>query len=83
MSTHKQGGKAAQHVRPAGKRLGVKVSDGQTVTAGSVLVRQRGTKTTAGSNVKVGRDHTLFSVADGIVKFSRRLGRKVVSVVEK
>jgi len=80
MSTHKQGGKAAQHVRPSGKRLGVKVGDGQHVTAGSILIRQRGTKVNAGKNVKVGRDHTLFTVAEGVVKFGKKLGKKIVSV---
>jgi large subunit ribosomal protein L27 len=83
MSTHKQGGKAAQHVRPSGKRLGVKVGDGQKVTVGSILIRQRGTKVAAGKNVKVGRDHTLFAISEGIVKFGKKLGKKIVSVTEK
>lgn len=81
MSTHKASGKAVQHKRPAGKRLGVKVADGQKVTSGSVLVRQRGTTFRAGKNVSVGRDHSLFSLVDGAVKFGQKLGRKVVSVV--
>jgi large subunit ribosomal protein L27 len=80
MSTHKQGGKAAQHVRPSGKRLGVKVGDGQHVTAGSILIRQRGTKVNAGKNVRVGRDHTLFTVVEGVVKFGKKLGKKIISV---
>ena len=83
MSTHKQGGKAAQHVRPSGKRLGVKVGDGQKVTTGSILLRQRGTKVKAGKNVKIGRDHTLFAVSEGVTKFGKKLGRKIISVVEK
>lgn len=63
------------------KRLGVKRADGQFVPAGSILVRQRGTKIHAGSNVGVGRDHTLFAVADGKVKFERMdKTRKKVSV---
>lgn len=81
MSTHKAAGKARQHVSPAGKRLGVKSSNGQKVNAGEVLIRQRGTKFTAGKNVKVGRDHTLYSVIDGVVKYSTKLGKKVVSVL--
>lgn len=82
MSTHKAaGGKASQHVSPAGKRLGAKVSSGQKVTKGSILMRQRGTKFGTGKNVKSGRDHTLYSMVDGVVKFSQKLGRKVVSVV--
>jgi large subunit ribosomal protein L27 len=83
MSTHKAGGKASQHVSPAGKRLGVKVSDGEKVVAGSILVRQNGTKLTAGKNVKVGRDHSLFAAVAGVAKFGQKLGRKVVSVVIK
>lgn len=81
MAHKKQGGKARQHVRPAGKRLGVKVADGQKVGTGMVLARQRGTKLRAGKNVQVGRDHTLFAVAAGVVKFGQKLGRKIVSVV--
>jgi large subunit ribosomal protein L27 len=54
------------------KRLGVKRFDGQFVPAGSVLVRQRGTKVMPGKNVGLGRDHTLFALADGIVDFARR-----------
>jgi large subunit ribosomal protein L27 len=53
----------------AGKRLGVKRSDGQVVRAGTILVRQRGTPVKAGLNVGVGRDHTLFALVDGSVKF--------------
>lgn len=82
MSTHKAaGGKASQHVRPAGKRLGVKVFGGEKVGAGEVLVRQRGTNFNSGAGVKAGRDHTLYSVADGMVKFSRKLGKRVISVI--
>ena len=68
----------------AGRRLGAKVSDGQTVTAGSIIYRQRGTKIYPGNNVGMGKDHTLFAKIDGIVKFER-LGRdkKKVSVYAK
>ncbi len=84
MSTHKAaGGKASQHIRPAGKRLGAKVSGGQKVTKGQVLVRQRGAKLGKGAGVKLGRDHTLYSVLDGVVKFGLKLGKRVVSVVTK
>lgn len=51
------------------KRLGVKAYSGQHVTAGSIIVRQRGTKINAGVNVGVGKDHTLFALIDGVVKF--------------
>ena len=81
MAHKKQGGKARQHTRPAGKRLGVKVTDGQKVAPGMILTRQRGTKLKAGKNVNVGRDHTLFAISAGVVKFGQKLGRKIVSVV--
>lgn len=63
------------------KRLGVKRADGQTVSAGSILVRQRGTKIYPGTNVGIGGDDTLFAKVEGVVKFER-LGRdrKQVSV---
>ena len=67
----------------AGRRLGAKVSDGEFVTAGSIIYRQRGTKIYPGTNVGMGKDHTLFAKIDGIVRFER-LGRdkKKVSVYE-
>ncbi|MCM1053567.1 MAG: 50S ribosomal protein L27 [Ruminococcus sp.] len=66
-----------------GRRLGAKRADGQTVTAGSILYRQRGTKIYPGNNVGMGKDHTLFAKIDGVVRFER-LGRdkKKVSVYE-
>ena len=65
------------------KRLGAKVSDGQTVTAGSILYRQRGTKIFAGNNVGMGTDHTLFAKIDGVVKFERKgKDKKQASVYE-
>lgn len=68
----------------AGRRLGAKASDGQFVTAGSIIYRQRGTKIYPGTNVGIGKDHTLFAKIDGVVKFER-LGRdkKKASVYEK
>jgi large subunit ribosomal protein L27 len=65
------------------KRLGVKKFGGQSVLAGNILVRQRGTKFHAGNNVGMGRDHTLFATADGSVKFEVRGPRKrrTISVV--
>lgn len=84
MSTHKAaGGKASQHVRPVGKRLEAKVSAGTKVKSGSVLVRQRGAKFGRGQGVKMGRDYTLYSVVEGIVKFGTKLGKRIVSVVSK
>jgi large subunit ribosomal protein L27 len=65
------------------KRLGVKKFGGQSVIAGNIIVRQRGTKFHAGDNVGMGRDHTLFATADGEVKFEVRGPRKrrTVSIV--
>ena len=67
----------------AGRRLGAKAADGQVVSAGSILYRQRGTKIYPGVNVGMGKDHTLFATISGVVKFER-LGRdkKRVSVYE-
>lgn len=66
------------------KRLGLKVGDGELVTAGSILVRQRGTKLHPGENVKLGGDDTLFAMIDGTVKFERKdKTRKQVSVYPK
>lgn len=81
MAKKKAGGKASQHVSPKGKRLGVKVNDGEKVSPGEILVRQRGTKIKAGPGVKVGRDFTLYAVAEGAVKFGKKLGKKIVSVI--
>lgn len=81
MSTHKAaGGKASQHVRPQGKRLGAKVSAGQKVIAGSVLVRQRGKTFTKGVGVRLGRDHTAYAALSGVVKFGKKQGKRTVSV---
>ncbi len=80
MSKKKQGGKLVQQKRTQPKYLGVKVHDGEIVTSGSIIVRQRGTKILAGDGVRVGRDHTLFAKIAGRVKYKTRLGRKVVSV---
>jgi len=62
-----------------GQRLGVKIFSGQTVTAGSILVRQRGTKIFPGQNVKLGRDHTLFSLVNGVVQY-QKAGQRVAVV---
>lgn len=82
MSTHKAGGKASQHVSPAGKRLGIKLSDGQKVSPGMVIIRQRGTKMGLGKGVAVGRDHTIYAILKGMVKFGTRKCKKIVSVRE-
>jgi len=70
---HKKGQGSSRNGRDSrAKRLGPKVGDGQAVTAGSILVRQRGTRFKAGDNVKRGGDDTLFATADGTVKFLDR-----------
>ena len=78
---HKGQGSTSNGRDSAGRRLGAKASDGEFVTAGSILYRQRGTKVMPGVNVKRGKDDTLFTTIDGIVKFER-VGRdkKQVSV---
>lgn len=78
----KKGGGSTQNGRDShSKRLGVKTGDGQVVTGGSILYRQRGTKIYPGNNVGRGGDDTLFAKIDGIVKFERRgRDKKQVSV---
>ena len=67
---HKKAGGSSKNGRDSqSKRLGVKLFGGQAVRAGNILVRQRGTKYHAGTNVGLGRDHTLFATADGYVKY--------------
>jgi large subunit ribosomal protein L27 len=79
---HKKAGGSSKNGRDsAGKRLGVKRFAGQQVTAGSILVRQRGTTIHPGVNVGCGKDYTLFALVDGVVKFERKgKDRKKVSV---
>lgn len=67
---HKKGVGSSRNGRDsAGQRLGLKVGDGQTVRAGTILVRQRGTQMRPGDNVGLGRDHTLFALVDGTVQY--------------
>jgi large subunit ribosomal protein L27 len=79
---HKKGGGSSRNGRDSkSKRLGVKRFDGENVSSGSILVRQRGTKIRPGNNVGLGRDYTLFATIDGYVKFETvRDKRKQVSV---
>jgi large subunit ribosomal protein L27 len=80
---HKKGMGSSRNGRDSpGQRLGVKRGDGQQVLAGAVLVRQRGTPIKPGRNVGLGRDHTLFALVDGRVKFERASKlRKRVSII--
>ena len=81
MSKTKGGGSTRNGRDSESKRLGVKVFDGGQVTAGSIIVRQRGSKIHPGQNVKKGGDDTLFATAEGKVKFGFRKGRKLVDVL--
>ncbi len=81
---HKKAGGSTRNGRDSdSKRLGVKVFGGQAARAGNIIVRQRGTHFHPGSNVGIGRDHTLFALIDGAVRFDRKgpLERRFVSVV--
>lgn len=80
---HKKAGGSSRNGRDsAGRRLGVKRSDGQEVRAGNIIIRQRGTKFKAGENIGVGKDHTLFALASGIVTFKRKADNRVyISIV--
>ena len=80
MAHKKSGGSSRNGRDSAGRRLGVKKFGGEAINAGSIIVRQRGTKFHPGKNVGIGGDDTLFSLVDGAVKFGERKGRKVVDV---
>jgi large subunit ribosomal protein L27 len=81
MSKTKGGGSTRNGRDSAAQRLGVKLFDGQRATAGSIIVRQRGTRFHPGENVGRGGDDTLFATADGLVKFGSRKGRRLVDVL--
>jgi large subunit ribosomal protein L27 len=79
---HKKAGGSSRNGRDsAGRRLGVKKFGNESVAAGNIIIRQRGTKWHAGANVGMGKDHTLFALTDGKVAFAQRLGRAFVTVV--
>ena len=79
---HKKAGGSSRNGRDsAGRRLGVKCYAGEVVPAGAIIVRQRGTCFFPGDCVGMGKDHTLFSLVDGKVAFSRSRGKKLVGVV--
>ncbi len=81
MSKTKGGGSTRNGRDSNAQRLGVKVFDGTQVTAGSIIMRQRGTKFHPGRNVGKGGDDTLFATSDGKVKFGFRKGRKLVDII--
>jgi large subunit ribosomal protein L27 len=88
---HRKAGGSADNLRDSNAQyLGLKKNDNQPITTGQVIIRQRGTKYMAGENVKVGKDHTLFAMTDGRVKFTdkrkvsfngKTTTRKLVSVI--
>ena len=79
---HKKGASSSRNGRDSQAHyLGVKKFGGEAVVAGNIIVRQRGTKFHAGQNVALGKDHTLYALVDGNVKFGIRRDRKVVDVV--
>jgi large subunit ribosomal protein L27 len=80
---HKKAGGSSRNGRDsAGRRLGLKMFGGESVVAGNIIARQRGTKWHPGNNVGLGKDHTLFALIDGKVQFNTKAkGRKVVSVL--
>ncbi|MCX7379642.1 MAG: 50S ribosomal protein L27 [Alphaproteobacteria bacterium] len=80
---HKKAGGSSRNGRDTeGRRLGLKKSGGQAVIAGNIIVRQRGTKVKPGTNVGLGKDHTLFALVDGRVKFQTRADNRVHCSVE-
>ena len=81
MATKKAGGSSRNGRDSAGRRLGVKKYGGQEVISGNIIVRQRGTKFHPGSNVGIGKDHTIFAIKDGKVAFKKTRTRTFISVV--
>ena len=82
MATKKAGGSSRNGRDSAGRRLGVKIYGGQRVVPGNIIVRQRGTRIHPGDQVSMGRDHTIFSLIKGKVKFkTSKLNRTFVSVI--
>ncbi|MCK4879693.1 MAG: 50S ribosomal protein L27 [Bacteroidales bacterium] len=81
---HKKGAGSSRNGRESeSKRLGVKLYGGQIVRAGNILVRQRGTVHHPGSNVGMGKDHTLFAMTDGMVKFTKKRDNKSYVSIEQ
>ena len=84
MATKKAGGSSRNGRDSAGRRLGIKKYSGEIVIPGNIIARQRGTKWHPGENVVLGKDHTIFSLIEGSVKFGKKKkGRTFISVVPK
>lgn len=80
---HKKGGGSTKNGRDSqAKRLGVKAGDGQAVSAGSIVIRQRGTKFYPGENAGLGKDYTIFALIDGKVNFQTKGSKKYVNIVK-
>lgn len=80
MAHKKAGGAVTKNRDTHGKRLGVKIFGGQHAAPGNIIIRQRGTKFHSGFGTMLGRDHTIFAITEGIVKFKQKLGRKFVEI---
>ena len=81
---HKKAGGSANNLKDSkGRRLGVKLSDGQFAKAGAIIIRQRGTKYHPGENVKKGKDDTLFAIVTGLVKFTSKKLKKFTGHLEE
>jgi len=82
MSKTKATGKTKQKPPRPGKRLGVKLSAGQTARPGNIILRQRGSQIHPGEGVKMGRDFTLFAVKEGKVEFAKKTGKKLARIIK-
>lgn len=80
MAHTKAGGKTRQQQPRPGKRLGIKVAVGKKIKIGQILVRQRGTKFHPGKNVGLGKDHTLYALAEGLLEFRRKFGKVFMTI---
>jgi large subunit ribosomal protein L27 len=81
MATKKAGGSSRNGRDSAGRRLGAKKADGQSVISGNIIIRQRGTKIHPGKNVGMGKDHTIFAMIAGKVEFVTKRNHKLVNVI--
>jgi len=80
MAHTKAGGSTRQKGNRRGKHLGVKLFSGEKVRSGNIIVRQKGSTMISGPGTRLGRDFTIYSIAEGTVKFATRLGKRIVSV---
>lgn len=81
MSKTKAAGRTRQESPRPGKHLGIKIFGGEKVRSGNIIIRQRGTKFHPSEGVGLGKDHTIFALKDGIVQFSKKQGKNLVTVV--